>query len=310
MKQNTFIVPIIRSDNIGSFIESVYKYTPDNFDLIVIDQTINDEAYLKYHDRTNLWVKSRRNLGFSKAMNTGIRLAQTPYISLYNDDVIFMNKRWWQGIVDTFATDPRIVAVNPMSPREGAFGYGLQTENTDTWIPPKGFVRDGDFVVPDLGEGKGMLFKENFSEEEYDWLLNSHPRWSKDTMCDGVCMWGTTFTREGLDHVGPLDERFYPGGSEDYDMCGRAYSCAWPISRDSCDETQHKRMVSTTKSWVWHKWNTSRNYQGQFPNSSREPWAHLDQLWPIGFDIWGHGKKEDGSRKPYKRVPEVFIDEL
>lgn len=309
-KVNTFIVPIIKGNHIGRYLETLYKYTPDNFYVIVIDQTIDDEAYLKYRKDTHLWIKSYRNLGYSKALNTGLRLTQTPYVTFSNDDIEFIDKRWWSGIEDTFATDPtRIIGVNPMSPREGAFGYGLLAENTETWIPPKGFVRDGEFVVPELPGGTGMTYNGSFTPKQYDWLLNNHPTWQKDTMCDGLCMWCTTFKKSWLDENGPMDERFYPGNGEDYDMNGRAYSCAWPIECDTCDEKHHKRMVSTTKSWVWHWWGESKTHAAKLPNFSRENWNRIDQLWLGGFDSWGH-KTVNGVRMPFKRVPEVHIDEL
>lgn len=309
-KVNSFIVPIIKGYHLGRFLETLYKFTPDNFYVIVIDQCVDDEAYLKYHDKVHLWIKSYRNLGYSKALNTGLRLVQTPYVTFANDDIEFLDNRWWQGIEDTFATDEKIVGVNPMSPREGAFGYGLQAENTTTWVPPKGFVRDGEFVVPELPDGTGMTYKGSISKEQYDWLLNSHPRWGKDTLCDGICMWCTTFKTQWLQEAGPMDERFYPGNGEDYDMNGRAYSCAWPEPREVCDPSEHRRLVATTKSWVWHWWGESKAHAGKLPHYSRDNWNRLDQLWPNGFDSWGHQNMPDGSKKPYKRIPEVFIDEL
>lgn len=312
-KINTIIVPIIHGGYIGRFLETLWSYTEPNFYVFVIDQCADDEAYNKYHKNTHLWIKSYRNLGFSKAHNTGIKLAQTPYISLYNDDIEFIDKRWWQGILDTFTQDEKIIAVNPMSPKEGGFGYGLTTENKETWVPKKGFLRDGEFVVPELPDGSGLYYKEEFTSKDYDFLLNDHPCWKKDTVCDAICMWGTTFTRKGLDTIGMLDERFYPGNGEDYDMNGRAYSCAWPTARDECDPTYHRRMVSTTKSWVWHHWGQSKNFLTS-PNSaslslSRDSWNNIGDLWPGGFDVWSH-KTVNDKKIPYKRVPDIFEDDL
>ena len=61
----------------------------------------------------------------------GILLSQTPYITLANDDTVFLNSNWWQGILDTFKLDEKIIAVNPNSPKEGGFGWGLTNENKD-----------------------------------------------------------------------------------------------------------------------------------------------------------------------------------
>jgi len=94
-------------------------------------------------------------------------------------------------------------------------------------------------------------------------------------------------------------------------MMGRIYSCGWPESREICDPEFHKRAVGTTKSWVWHHWGKSKEKVNTIDlQMSRDNWNHIDQLWPNGFDTWGHGRDKDGNKKPFNRVPEVFIDSL
>jgi hypothetical protein len=73
-------------------------------------------------------------------------------------------------------------------------------------------------------------------------------------------------------------------------------------------------MVATTKSWVWHHWGKSKNMRIDNLKSplfqSRPAWNNNDELWKEGFCVWGHATLPDGRKKPYKRVPEVFIDSL
>lgn len=316
-KINTFIIPIIRSDFIGGCLESLYKNTPDNFNVIVIDQTGSKEAQEKYEHLSHLWIRPYRNLGFSKAMNTGIKLAQTPYITLCNDDVEFINKRWWRGMEDTFVQDHHILAANPMSPKEGSWGYGYRSDNQDTWQPPQGFVTDETklAVYPAKPDGTGVFYKENFSEEDYDFLLNNHPTWRKDSMCDAIAMWCTVFKAGAFDKLGLLDERFYPGGGEDYDMNARAYSCAYPTHREECDLEFHWRMVATSKSWVWHHWGKSKDaISGVNPDhelfSSRPRWNDNGELWKPSFDVWGHYTDLEEKKRPLKRVVAPVIDPL
>ena len=310
MIQNTIIIPIIRHDFLPFMLESLYKYTEPNFRVIVIDQTNDNRAQATCEKKVHLWIKSYRNLGFSKAMNQGILLSDTPYITLANDDIEFLNSGWWKGIEETFQMDPTIVAVNPMSPKEGAFGWGLTQENSDTWIPREGFVRDPEDDQSVLPEINGKIIGLKEARENYDLLMNNHPIWQKDTLCDGLAMWCTVFKREGLEEIGLLDERFYPGSGEDYDMMGRVYSCAWPEDREECDPKFHRRAVGTTKSWVWHHWGKSKMKVGTPELSmSRDSWNRLDLLWPGGFDQWGHYKVKD-IKKPYRRVPDVSIDSL
>lgn len=295
-------MPIIRHDFIRKCLETLKQYTPVDYRVIVIDQTEDRRAQDEAEHLSNLWIRSYRNLGFSKGMNTGIQLSQTPYIALINDDLEFLDSRWWQGIVETFEQDEKIIAVNPMSPKEGAWGYGLREETRDQWQPPEAFVTDDskNAVYPKFADGSGMMTPES-ARENYDFLLNEHPRWTKDTMCDAIAMWCTIFKKEGLEKIGLLDEKFYPGGGEDYDMNCRAYS-------------QKLRMVGSTKSWVWHHWGQSRNMSASTPDikmfNSRPRWNNNDELWGEKFDVWGHYIDENGEKKPLKRKYDIFIDDL
>lgn len=301
VKKNTFIIPIIRKDFIGPCLETLWKYTPPNFYVFIIDQTGDSEAYNKYKDLTHLWVHSYRNLGFSKAINTGFALCQTEYMTALNDDVEFISPTWWQGVEDTFAMDEKIKVVNPNSPKEGAWGYGLTQDNIDTWVPREGFVRDedGKSVIPVI-DGIPMSTPE-LAIKHYDGLLNRHPIWNKDSLCDGLACWCTVFKRSILQEVGLFDERFYPGGGEDYDMMARIYS-------------KGLRAVGTTKSWVWHWWGKSKDdISGKDPENplfSRPRWNDLEEIWGPDFDVWGHVNLPDGTKKPLVRLLPPLTDEL
>lgn len=318
-KTNTIIIPIIQSAFLLKMLATLYEYTdPETFNVIVIDNTGDTKAQEACGQYVHMWIKPHRNLGFSKSMNTGIRLADTKYVTLANDDIEFMDKRWWQGIIDTFATDARIVAVNPMSPKEATWGYGHTGENHETWMPKDGFVPVDNKagMVPVIN---GTPFPEHgpWTQTEYDLLLNNHPSWSPNTMCDAIAMWCTVFRTDDLigknPRVGLLDERFYPAAGEDYDMNARAYSCAWPKDRETCDPDYHYRMVGTSRSWVWHHWGKSLAKSQADPNAKlfegRERWNYNERLWKPQLEVWGH-IGEGNEKKPVRRDPVVFIDEL
>jgi glycosyltransferase involved in cell wall biosynthesis len=320
---NTYIIPIIRQDFVGRCLETLWKYTPPNFRVIIIDQSGNEEAYKKYKHLTHLWIFSYRNLGFAKAVNTGIKLAQTEYVTALNDDVEFINEKWWQGIIDTFAMDEKIIAVSPMSPKEGSWGYGLLQTNMDTWKPanPR-FVWQGDdktSIYPTREDGTGFFYKEEFNEDDWDFLINRNPTWVKGSVCDGIPMWCPVFKREKLFEVGIFDERFYPGGGEDYSMLICAYSCGWPVERDICDPQYHYRMVGTSLSWAWHHWGQSKDeISAKDPTNklfeSRSRWNNLDEIWGKDSDVWGHrhrtGENGEDIKVPIKRLSPIFEDEL
>lgn len=237
---NTFVVPFIRNDYIQGFLKSLYEFTdPETFRVIVIDQSPKG-VYEEIKDKVHLYIRPFRNLGFGKAMNTGIRLATTEFVSCYNDDVEFINNKWWDGIMETFENiGDSCFAVNPMSPKEAAWGYGGKA--------PEGRIltEDGRGVVW-VRDGKPLDLVECRTEEGYQWLLDHNRGW-----VDGIALWGPTFRRKIFDEIGMFDERFYPGGGEDYDLNARAYDDTW-------GETKTRyRMVGTSKSFVYHHWGTS-----------------------------------------------------
>ena len=240
MKEFDIIFAPIRPDYIEKALSTLYKYNdPEIFQVIVIDQTKNG-LYDLVKDKTHVYVRSKRpNLGFAKAMNTGMRLAvNSEYIIASNDDIEFIDSRWWQGIKDKFAQIDNLMAVNPMCPKEPGWGWGMDRPD---FVPPNWAVQEGAFLFPKKPDGTGFFYKEEFTPEDYDWLLKF-----KQGHIEGMAAWMPVFKREAVNAVGLFDERFYPGGAEDYDWVARCYSAGY-------------RCVCTCNSWVWHHWTVSRH---------------------------------------------------
>jgi GT2 family glycosyltransferase len=300
---NTIIFNPVRTDYIERAIDTLYKFTDmENWRVIVIDQT---RSGCKVDKRVHLYMKPHRNLGFAKSMNEGIIHGLrwgSKYITCANDDVEFIDKRWWEGTEETFSLYDNVAAVNPESPRIPLWGYG----------------RDhGEYV--DL-----LNYKKEYTNEDYNYLLKGDfTEWKKygslfskgdlpDTfplqktgVVDAVAMWCTVFKRKTFEHYGLFDERFYPGGAEDYDYDARVYR-------------EGGRILGTTKSWVWHHWGQSKDHQGGIDADIDKEyvWASNSYLWPKewnngkNMDPWGKYTDEDGKKKPMKRRPEIAIVDI
>lgn len=268
--ENTLVIPFIRNDMILPMLKSLYKFTdPRTFRVIVIDQSPTG-VYEQIKDLVQIYIRPYRNLGFAKAMNTGIKLAQTEYVSCYNDDVEFFNKDWWPGIKSTFNKIDNCFGANPMSPKEAAWGYGHKA--------PEGRILTEDKRgIVWLHEGEPLNLEKCKTEKGYQALKNK-----VHGFIDGIAMWGVTFKRELFYEIGLFDEKFYPGGGEDYDLNARAYDPNFGGGK--------YRIVATSDSWVYHKWgssgspdtsNESRKIiekQGiKFDNSYR--WNNWTSLW-------------------------------
>jgi GT2 family glycosyltransferase len=299
----TYIVTPITDVYISRFVYTLYKYSPKgSFNLIVVDQTENGFRpeildYLK--GRIHLYLHPHRNLGYAKAMNEGLLHAlhwKTPYICCSNDDIEIMDPRWIQGIYDTFAMNERIMGVVPMNPRVPGWGYGVKHN-------------------PEL-----LPYKKEYTPEDYDYLLGGDFTDQKDNLpktfptvmtgniVDGAIFIMPYFKRELFEKVGLMDEHFFPGSGEDMDMMGRAYKEGY-------------RIVSTSKSWVWHHLSKSKDLFAsgtlERPYYKNRPyWNEMGLLWPPEqnenhhFDPWGHYTNEKGEKTPLKRISEIFVDDI
>jgi GT2 family glycosyltransferase len=265
MKLNTFVFPIVRRDFILDALKSLHLVTPNNYNVICIDQTQPDREFeekLRWH--CDLWIKTRKNYGFAQAVNFGIRLAPTEYVTICNDDVVFVWPDWWQGIMETFERYETAICVNPMSPKEPGWGYGEE------------------------GYREHLTLSESVKPENIERLVKERG----GQMVDGLVCWCTTFKREKLEKIGLFDERFWPGAGEDYDLMGRIYIAGY-------------RALATSLSWVYHYWGQSKDEKDGLRTAlppAREQWNKLNILWPDGFDVWG---RDPETRDWYKRLPEV-----
>lgn len=299
---NTFVIPIIRPDLIERCLETIYKNTVPNFYVYVIDQTpqgINTEKLRNQYQNLMIIRPPRTathehgNLGFAKATNLGISLVETPYFTMCNDDVEFVNRSWWFGVMDTFemvseqTPDRPAMMVNPASIKLPDWSVGRESG-------------DHHYILP---------YKKKFSQEDYDKLLgeehyvNEHLTIRPSSVIDGVTMYCTVTDTAKFLEVGPLNEKFYPGGGEDYDYSCRAYMHGY-------------RAVGTTLSWVWHHWSmTFASIQDQEEVKAlidqKLRWNNNNELWGEGFDIWGTKdmKKEDIPPITYTPLQTVDISQ-
>ena len=288
----TYCLTPICDKYISRFLYTLYKYSePGTFRVIVVDQCkdgFSPEVMNYVRPMVHLYLHPIRNLGYAKAMNEALIHGihwNSPYICLANDDIEIMDSRWLQGIWDTFALNPeRIFGVTPMNPRVPGWGYGVK-EN------------------PEL-----LPYKEEYTKEDYDYLLagdfrdkaDKFPKtfpliMQKDSIVDGSIFIMPYFKREMFFKFGLLDERFFPGSGEDMDMMARVYR-------------EDGRIVSTSKSWVWHHLTKSKDLfaSGELedPYYKCKPyWNNMGEIWPFGFDPWG---RKDGVN--LIRVPDIGIE--
>lgn len=203
-------VVIVTYNNAGCIarcLESLFEAVGDGrVEVIVVDNHSADatRAIIREHFPAATLVANPTNPGFATAVNLGLARAASPNLLLLNSDVV-MNRTALSGLVaacrgqgDRAFFSPRIV--NP----DGT------AQHTALGLFPRFSVLAVEQLLPyRLARWCGLrtMFenRDNTGNVVYEWL-------------SGTCL---AFTREALDRIGPLDERFFMY-YEDVDFCKRA----------------------------------------------------------------------------------------
>jgi GT2 family glycosyltransferase len=238
----TVVIPIIRLDMIERCLETFYANTDNIFYVIVIDQSIQGmDMSLREKYKNLMIIRSPKtdvhytgNLGFTQATNLGLSLAQTPYVMFLNDDCEMIHPGWWDGVIETFNQ------VEAATPERPPMLVNVASVKLPDWSVnrPKG----EDFYI--------LPYKQEYTDEDWNFLVNEEHYVNDQltikpgSVIDGINLYASVAITKRLLEVGLLDEFWYPGGADDYDLCCRASMYGY-------------RCVGTTKSWAFHHWSKS-----------------------------------------------------
>lgn len=262
------------SGQIDRCLETLYKYTPDNFYVYIIDQSLKGlDPNLRDKYKNLMVIRTPKtdvhrtgNLGHSHATNLGVQLAQTPYVTFLNDDVEFVNKKWWQGVIDTFEM------VTKATPSRPPLLVNVASIKLPDWSvgKPKG---EDHYILP---------YKEEYTDADWDFLVNEehyvneHLTIQPGSVIDGINLYCSVVDTKKLLDVGMIDELWYPGSANDYDLGCKASMFGY-------------RCVGTTLSWVFHHWSKTFEDEEQMHALVQDELKHLDlkEKWGDKFDLWG-----------------------
>lgn len=269
---NTYVILTLNNySGLQKCVESMYEHTPHNFRVIVVHNGKDVETYNKVKealgDKVHIWLDSYKNLGFAKGMNQGIKLSETEYVTILNDDVEFVYDTWWDDVMNEFATRENLVGFNPHSPcNKNMYGDRVkQYDHSETGYTPE--------QVEEI--------KEIFKNE----------RWYP-----GCCTYCTIIKRSIFDEIGLLDESFGQGSGEDYDFNIRIARAGKVIGGGSSAIVWH--WWGNTKDNM-PKEEFSSGYDLIMKGNQRltEKWGnHIDKD-PEGWSVNGQG----GPLEPYDK---------
>lgn len=149
------------------------------------------------------------NLGYTKAVNTGLRASSAPYVILLNSDTV-VTHGWIKAMFRCLNSSPRIGIVGPLS-------------NAASWQSvPKLRDSKGEFFINTLPPG---ATPESMAEVIRSVSLRIYPR---VTFINGFCF---MIRRELVNSIGFMDEQTFPiGYGEENDYCIRAADAGFELA--------------------------------------------------------------------------------
>ncbi|CAM4260067.1 glycosyltransferase [Lederbergia lenta] len=179
-------------------IESIKKYTNEQYELIVIDNGSKDDTITKLQKDPNIQlVCNEKNTGFAGGCNQGIKLAKGNEILLINNDTI-VSLNWLTNLRKVLYSSPDIGIVGPM---------------TNMALP------DQTMEVEYSNVAEFHAFAKNFNK-------SNSAKWKKTVILSGVCM---LMKKELIEKIGLFDDKFLVGNYEDVDLSYRANQAGYSL---------------------------------------------------------------------------------
>lgn len=229
--QVSIIIPVWNgSQVICACLQALQNQSFREFEIIVVDNASQDNSVdlIETNFPQVKILKSEYNLGFSGGCNLGIEGAQGEILILLNQDVtVYPN--WIEEFILAFTQYPSAGIIGG----KGLYPEGLIIQHAGGWIEwPLGLAQHYGYQEQDEGQ--------------YD-----TPR-----LVEFVTGAALGIRRTTLEHVGLLDDSFWPGYYEDVDYCFRARALGFEIWYCPAIVYLHQESFSTNN--IERSWYTQR----------------------------------------------------
>lgn len=185
------------------------------YEIVIVDNGSNDGTIA---DITALfpqvvWIKNEKNIGYTRAMNQGLRIAKGKYLVQLNPDVIVL-KQAFQNLFVFMEDNPTVGICTPkVLSQDGNLQRQCHRSFARPWDVLSYFLKL-DRIFP-----KSRLFGR--------YLMTYLPEneIAEVAAVSGSCM---VIRRDVVNDIGFLDEQFF-AYQEDTDFCLRAYKANWRV---------------------------------------------------------------------------------
>lgn len=286
-------------------LDSVFKRTKGiNFEVIVIDNASEDgsvEVVKRFNKSKNQKIKiklieNRKNLGFAKANNQGMKLARGKYILLLNSDTI-LKENSLKKMIDWMEEHEKVGVSSCQLVYEDG---GLQ--RTGGYFPSLLRVFNWMFFLDDLPLIKEVMRSFHPHESGTGWLSSRYfQRQHAQDWVTGAFL----LTREKvINKVGALDEEFFMY-VEEVEFCYRVKKAGWQVVYAPITKIVHLAQRSGTQAGA-----RLGEYQGiiYFFKKHKPGWqlVFLKIILKAGallrFLIFGIMKNDPETRKIYAQA--------
>jgi len=210
-------------------ITSIKNNTDTPYKILVIDNGSTDDTIKKLRaDRSIYHLENSCNLGFAAGFNTGLKLIDTPYFVLCNNDIV-TTPGWLTRLIKHIDTDPTLLGIGPRS----NYVSGPQLLQTANYTDEKSLAK----------------FADHFCHECTNPLTYLHR----------LVFFCTLFKRSVLEKVGYLDEIYKEGNFEDDDYCLRIAITKHKLAMDNSVFIHHWGSKTFTTNKIDYKSTMERN---------------------------------------------------
>lgn len=197
MKYSVVIANMNLVEKLALCVGSIFAHTKD-FEIIIVDNGSTDgsQGYvqeLKFRNPDKIkYHFFQENKGFAAANNIGIKMAEGDYIILLNNDCV-VTPGWADRLAAAIeqGAGEHVGASGPMSNNSA----GRQMLGPVPW--------------------NGIQWLDAYANDHYE------KNKGKFSFAGRLFGWCICFKKSVLEGIGLLDERFFPGGYEDNDICLR-----------------------------------------------------------------------------------------
>ena len=227
---------IIVNYNVEYFIKKCIESIKDTissskYEIIVVDNNSTDNSLqiLKNNFKKITIIENENNLGFSKAVNIGIKNSSGKYIALINPDIFFVEDTLMilrKYLIENI--DVGIVGCKVLNP-DGTFQLSSRRSFPDI------------FSLFSKQVGLSMLFPNSKFFSKYNQTYISLDEIQKTDSISGACM---MFKRNIIRRIGYFDERFFLY-FEDTDYCLRAINAGYFVIYNPQTQIIHYKRKSS-----------------------------------------------------------------